>query len=106
MTNYKYDVLVSHLEYGYPGVADVVEIDSSFVRVVVPLATNIVVLVPVNTAVNTGCPNRSRAFHPALGVGRHVVAAKHAILPGSRADEGAVFLSHVVRTDGQVVRSG
>lgn len=97
---------VPHLEYGYPGVADVVEIDSSLVRVVVPLATYVVVLVPVNTAVNAGRPDHGRAFHPALGVGRHVVAAKHAILPGSRADERAVFLSHVVWTDGQVVCSG
>lgn len=97
---------VPHLEYGYPGVADVVEIDSPLVRVVVPLATYVVVLVPVNTAVNAGRPDRGRAFHPALGVGWHVVAAKHAILPGSRADERAVFLSHVVWTDGQVVCSG
>lgn len=97
---------VPHLEYGYPGIADVVEIDSSFVRVVVPLATYVVILVPVNTAVNAGRPNRGRAFHATLGVGRHVVAAKHAILPGSWADEWAVFLSHVVRIDGQVVCSG
>lgn len=106
MSSWKYDVPVPHLEYSYPGVADVVEIDSSLVRVVVPLATYVVVLVPVNTAVNAGRPDRGRAFHPALGVGRHVVAAKHAILPGSRADERAVFLSHVVWTDGQVVCSG
>lgn len=106
MTNFKYDMPGPHLEYSYPGVADVVKIDSSLVRVVVPLATHVVVLIPVNTAVNAVRPDHGGAFHSALGVSRHVVAAKHAVLPGSRADERAVFLSHVVWTDGQVVSSG
>ena len=97
---------VAHLEYGYPGVADVVEIDSSLVGVVVTLATHVVVLVPVNTAVNAGRPDRGRAFNPALRVGRHVVAAKHAVLPGSRADKRAVLLGNVVGTDRKVVCSG
>lgn len=74
-------------------------------RVVVPRLTHVVVLVPVNTAVNAGRANRGKALNPTLGVGRHVVAAKHAVLSGSRADERAVFLSHVVWTDGKVVCS-
>lgn len=46
--------VVSYLEYGYPGVANVVKVDGTLVRVEVPRPAHIVVLVPVNAAINTG----------------------------------------------------
>lgn len=95
----------SYLEYGYPGVANIVEVHSSLVRVALAGETLIIVLVPVNTAVNTGPTYRGRALRPAFGVGWHIVAAQHPVLAGSRADEWVVFafLSHVIRIYGQVV---
>jgi len=100
----------SHLEYGYPGVADVVEVDGALVRVEVPGPTHVVVLVPVDAAVDAGRSERrgQRAGGAALRLGRHAVAAQHPVLTRRRADERAVFtfLRHVVRTDGHVVHTG
>ena len=83
-------------------------------RVVISGLTDVVVLVPVHTAVPAGRRNRGlanqgrgvqRALGPALAGGGDVVATAHAILTGGRADKGAVFafLRHVVGTDGHVV---
>jgi len=107
-----------HLEYGDPGVGDVVEVDRALVRVVISGPTDVVVLVPVHAAVPAGrhrCRRRrgqapGRGVQRALGPARptgggDVVATEHAVLSGGRADEGALlaFLRHVVGTDGQVV---
>lgn len=101
---------VVHLKYRNPGISNIIEIDRSFERVVLPGRTVGVILVPVDTRGVTGvvvgvivqCTFQS--FFPPRG---DTAAVAHPILPGLRADERALVfvLCLVVRLQVNCVRA-
>lgn len=99
---------ISYLENGYPGIDDVIKVNSSQVRVVVPSTAYIVVHVPVYTLAGLdGLICCQCADFPILLVRRHITAKASSTLVVSWTDERGLSTKdgHKVWTQGHVILS-
>lgn len=93
----KQTVAKSYLKNSYPGIANVIKINSSIVRVYIPCLAYVVILVPVYASAPVAeiwviqilvvGVHAQGALHPVLLPVWDIGAFLHAVIPMGRADE-------------------